>query len=172
MAWQTNGPRPCPRAARVTHYAETCHSHRFDVAAYILERRGPTPVMKLQVLVYYAQAWSLVWEEHPLYAERIEAWANGPVVPALAAAHRGVLLSHPGKITRGDPCRLDALGRDTVNAVLDFYGPKPPAWLTEQTQTEDPWLLARQGLGDRERGQREINFASMMHYYGHLRAQP
>ncbi len=29
-----------------------------DVAAYILEKRGPMTTMKLQKLVYYSQAWS------------------------------------------------------------------------------------------------------------------
>lgn len=30
--------------------------------------------------MYYAQAWSLVWDEKPLFPERIEAWVNGPVL--------------------------------------------------------------------------------------------
>ena len=45
--------------------------------------------MKLQKLIYYSQAWSLVWDEKPLFAERIEAWANGPVCPDLYNLHRG-----------------------------------------------------------------------------------
>jgi uncharacterized phage-associated protein len=53
-----------------------------DVAAYILEQRGPMSAMKLQKLVYYSQAWSLVWEDRPLFREEIQAWASGPVVPA------------------------------------------------------------------------------------------
>jgi uncharacterized phage-associated protein len=60
-----------------------------DVAAYILERCGPMPVMKLHKLLYYCQAWSLVWDERPLFPERIEAWANGPVVPEIYEYHRG-----------------------------------------------------------------------------------
>ncbi len=51
-----------------------------DVAAYILEKCGPMTAMKLQKLVYYSQAWHLVWTEKPLFDNRIEAWANGPVV--------------------------------------------------------------------------------------------
>ena len=34
----------------------------FDVAAYILEKIGSMTTMKLQKLVYYSQAWSLVWD--------------------------------------------------------------------------------------------------------------
>ena len=37
----------------------------FDVAAYILQKTGSMTTMKLQKLVYYSQAWSLVWDEKP-----------------------------------------------------------------------------------------------------------
>jgi len=46
--------------------------------------------MKLQKLAYYSQAWSLVWDEKALFPEKIEAWANGPVVRALYDRHRGM----------------------------------------------------------------------------------
>jgi len=61
----------------------------FDVALAILQKHGPMTAMKLQKLVYYCQAWHLVWEGRPMFRERIEAWASGPVVPELYEAHRG-----------------------------------------------------------------------------------
>src|SRR5207244_218694 len=61
----------------------------FDVAKYILKQVQRTSAMKLQKLMYYSQAWSLVWDEAPLFPEKICAWANGPVVPELYAKHRG-----------------------------------------------------------------------------------
>jgi hypothetical protein len=48
-----------------------------DVAAYILKQTGEITAMKLQKLVYYSQAWSLVWDEEPLFSERVEAWRMG-----------------------------------------------------------------------------------------------
>ena len=45
----------------------------FDVADYILKECGEMPALKLQKLVYYSQAWSLVWDEAPLFEEEIEA---------------------------------------------------------------------------------------------------
>ena len=51
----------------------------FDVAKYILEKLGTLSTMKLQKLCYYCQAWSLVWDDTPLFDEKFEAWANGPV---------------------------------------------------------------------------------------------
>lgn len=54
-----------------------------DVAKYILSKTGTIPAMKLQKLVYYSQAWALVWDEKPLFTAPIQAWANGPVCPRL-----------------------------------------------------------------------------------------
>ena len=55
----------------------------FDTAKYILEQFGSMSTMKLQKLCYYSQAWSLVWDDSPLFEEDFQAWANGPVCPEL-----------------------------------------------------------------------------------------
>lgn len=60
-----------------------------DVAEAILERAGPMDTFRLQKLVYYAQAVHLATEGEPLFADRIEAWVNGPVTPSLYQEHRG-----------------------------------------------------------------------------------
>ena len=60
----------------------------FDVAKYILNKKGRMSPMKLQKLVYYSQCWSLAWDDKPLFNNRIEAWANGPVVRDLYTFHR------------------------------------------------------------------------------------
>lgn len=44
-----------------------------DVATQILEQLGPMSAMKLQKLVYYCQAWSLVWDDRQMFSEQIEA---------------------------------------------------------------------------------------------------
>lgn len=137
-----------------------------DVAAYILERRPRVTAMKLQKLVYYAQAWSLVWDGKPLFPERIEAWVNGPVSPDLFAHHRGefVLTSWPW----GNPRALTADQAETVDAILLHYGEKPSQFLSDLTHRELPWLEARSGLGSLERGNREITHEAMRAYYGSL----
>ena len=54
-------------------------SNVFTVAKYILQQKGAMSSMKLQKLCYYAQAWSLVWDDAPLFDEDFQAWRNGPV---------------------------------------------------------------------------------------------
>jgi uncharacterized phage-associated protein len=138
-----------------------------DVAACILEELGAMTALRLQRLVYYAQAWHLVWEDEPLYAERLEAWANGPIVPALYRRHKGKLELHGWP---GDPGRLTQGQLDSIEAVLDFYGGRTTSWLTELTQLEQPWRDARRGLAPGERGAREIGKAALAEYYGSLLA--
>ena len=137
-----------------------------DVAAYILENRGKMSVMKLQKLVYYSQAWHLVWEEKRLFNDRIEAWANGPVAPSLYREHRGDF--HRADWPKGDSAALSDKQRESVDAVLKFYGPREAVWLSELTHREAPWRDARAGLAPGARSSKEITPAAMAEYYGSL----
>ena len=77
----------------------------FDVAKYILEEKGNLTAMKLQKLLYYCQAWSLVWDEKPLFENTIQAWVNGPVLPAAYNYHRGqYFVGMPGRGKRSMQC--------------------------------------------------------------------
>ena len=137
-----------------------------DVAAYILKKTGPISAMKLQKLVYYSQAWSLVWDEAPLFRERIEAWANGPVVKELYDVHRGQF--EVSKWPQGDRHALCDEQRETVDAVLGYYGDKTAQWLSDLTHREKPWRDARKGLDDGERGNCPITLAAMAEYYSSI----
>ena len=134
-----------------------------DVAAYILKKRRTMTTMKLQKLVYYAQAWSLVWDERRLFRDRIEAWASGPVVPRLYRAHKGKY--RVSRIRRGRTSALTKTQKETVNAVLSYYGRKSAQWLRDLTHLEAPWREAREGLQPGDRGQQVITPAAMAEYY-------
>ena len=141
----------------------------FDIAAYILERMGAMTTMKLQKLVYYSQAWSLVWDEKPLFEENIEAWANGPVVRDLFDYHRGMY--EISSMPIGNSRLLNQVQQETIDAVLDYYGNKSSQWLIELTHMEDPWVQARKGLLPLERGNRVIPLDTMADYYSSLPAE-
>ncbi|HUU84609.1 MAG TPA: type II toxin-antitoxin system antitoxin SocA domain-containing protein [Phycisphaerae bacterium] len=138
-----------------------------DVATYILRKQGQMTTWKLQKLCYYAQAWSLVWDEKPLFTAHIEAWANGPVIPRLYSAHRGRFKVVPDDIG-GNPDALTAVHRETVDAVLKHYGGKSSRWLSQLTHKERPWREARAGLEPGERGHAEITHEAMAEYYDSL----
>jgi uncharacterized phage-associated protein len=137
-----------------------------DVAKYILRERGTMSAVKLQKLVYYSQAWHLVWDDEPLFKQRIEAWANGPVVPLLYREHRGAF--KVGSWPKGKIADLTKSQRESIDAVLRFYGKKSAFWLSELTHKEAPWRDARGSLPAGIRSNQEITPAAMSEYYGSL----
>ena len=138
----------------------------FDVAEYILQKLGPLPAMKLQKLIYYSQAWSLVWDDAPLFPEKIEAWANGPVVRALYNAHKGQFTVK--SFQKGNFKSLKQKQLDTIDSVLKFYGERSSQWLSDLTHQEEPWKNARQGVPVGDPGNAVISHAAMAEYYGSL----
>lgn len=139
-----------------------------NVAKYILEQLHDTTHMKLQKLLYYTQAWSLVWDERPLFNARIEAWANGPVVPSIYSAFRGCFKVSASNLPEADSSQLTPDERETIDGVLAYYGDKPSQWLSDLTHMEPPWRNARKGLSEGDRGCNEIMIADMAEYYGSL----
>jgi uncharacterized phage-associated protein len=134
-----------------------------DVAAYILTKTGRITAVKLQKLVYYSQAWSLVWDEKPLFKDKIEAWASGPVVKRLYLAHRGKY--DVRRVPGGNANRLSRNQKETIDAVLVYYGNRSSQWLVDLTHKESPWREARKGLSPGERGDRVITHEAMALYY-------
>jgi len=114
-------------------------------AKYITERTGEVSAMKLQKLMYYAQAWSLVWEEEPLFPDDFQAWANGPVLPTLYARHRGMFKVSTALFADASSDSLSKVERENMGKVLEFYGDKTAQWLSNLTHQENPWLDARDG---------------------------
>ena len=142
----------------------------FDVTIYILNKMGPISAMKLQKLVYYCQAWSLVWDDDDrLFEEKIEAWTSGPVVRVLYERHRGkFLVTAKDFIKFQSGNELSKSQKETVDLIIKAYGQKSSQWLSDQTHSEKPWQDARIGLEDVDRGESEINLDSMSEYYSSL----
>jgi len=141
----------------------------FDVAKYILDKTGPISTMKLQKLVYYSQAWSLVWDEAPLFNEPIQAWANGPVCPDLYYAHKGAFTIESSNIP-GNVDNLSKNQKDTIDIVVDTYNKYKSSDLSAQTHRERPWIDARRRSGaiEGERSNEIIPLDEMQAYYESL----
>lgn len=142
----------------------------FDAATYVVERLQETTAMKLQKLVYYCQAWSLVWDEAELFPEEFQAWANGPVCRELYNRHSGLFKITPGVALGGDSAQLTQGQKATIDAVLGFYGGKTAQWLVDLTHLERPWQEARGGKAINEPGTDVIPKAKMLEYYSGLQA--
>lgn len=138
----------------------------FDVAKYILQTQGQMTTMKLQKLVYYCWAWSMVWDAEAIFSDRVEAWASGPVVPNLYQAHKREYLIN--NLVFGDTNNLTKPQTATINAVLDAYGDKSAQWLADLTHMEGPWLDARKGIEPGTNSEKEIAQWSTAEYYNSI----
>jgi uncharacterized phage-associated protein/ADP-ribose pyrophosphatase YjhB (NUDIX family) len=138
-----------------------------DAASYIISSLEKISPWQLHKLLYYCQSWHLVWDHEPLFPERIEAWANGPAVPDIYSYHRGSfekLVTWPW----GDTRALQENEKESIDKVLDFYGPREYDWLLELVKSEDPWREARIGIAPGERGKSEITLEMIERYYSSL----
>jgi len=68
----------------------------------------------------------------------------------------------------GNPDFLNDTQKETIDAVLDFYGTKSSQWLIDLTHMEEPWKRARAGLSDMERGSRIIKLDDVAEYFSSL----
>jgi uncharacterized phage-associated protein len=139
-----------------------------DVAAALLRQLGGMTAMKLEKLVYYCQAWHLARYRRPIFADEIEAWADGPVVRSLFEQHRRVRAVSDWPL--GDSSALTDQQRATVSWVATKYGAFSAERLSRMTHIEAPWLLARGGLREGERSTEPISHDVMASYYARQRA--
>ncbi|WP_077595966.1 Panacea domain-containing protein [Oceanobacillus kimchii] len=123
------------------------------VAEYFLslsEERTPLAItpLKLQKLLYYAQAFSLRDRDGALFSEAIEAWKHGPVVPKIYRLYKNYgyfTIPHQDFINE-DPftgeTKLNDDEIETINEVWEQFGHLDGKFLEELTHQEDPWLFA------------------------------
>lgn len=96
--------------------------------------------LKLQKLVYYAQAFHLAIKDgEPLFDDTIEAWANGPVVPSLFHEFKAYGSGAVPRPDQFDPSCFDKDTCEILDEVWDVYG-QFSAWkLRDMTHEEPPW---------------------------------
>lgn len=139
-----------------------------DVAQFIInwfsQKHQAITTLKLQKLVYYSQAWAMVWDDQPLFDEDFEAWVNGPVVISLFHALKGNYFT-PSFIVGSDISKLTTEQTDTIEHVLEDYSNYTSSELVLITHQEEPWIKARKGLGEREPGHNIIPKESILDYY-------
>jgi uncharacterized phage-associated protein len=100
--------------------------------------------LKLQKLLYYAQAWHLAIYGQKLFAERFEAWVHGPVIPAIYGTYKKYGWRNIDEEVERP--MFDDRTTEFLEELLDEYGPLDALRLEWLTHHEDPWLAARAGI--------------------------
>jgi len=147
-------------------------SHK-DIADFFLalanETGDPVTNLKLQKLVYYAQAWHLANFDEPLFDDvEFQAWVHGPVIPELYEQYKEFgSETIRSDVTLSDVANeLDAGTLEFLNEVATVYMPRGAYELELMTHREDPWVKARGTLALDERSDSIISREEMKSFYG------
>jgi uncharacterized phage-associated protein len=144
-----------------------------DVAKWIVgfsgEHGDPVTNLRLQKLLYYAQAWYLALRDEPLFGERIEAWVYGPVVPEVYRAFRD-FGAMPISIDTESP-EFSREISDHLGEIMAVFGGYSSYQLEIMTHNEAPWLKARDGIAPDEPSNAVIAHEDMKEFYRALAAQ-
>lgn len=138
-----------------------------DVANWFLTRAAQDERelthLKLQKLVYYAQAWVLTLTGQPIFREDFEAWAHGPVLPSLWRKYQG---SGFDPLPREKPsCKFDSAVKDILDEVYQHYGEFTAKRLEKMTHEEAPWKNARGNLAPHAQSSAKISKPAIKAYY-------
>lgn len=118
--------------------------------------------LKLQKLLYYAQAWSLVLRREPLFEEDFEAWVHGPVLPSVFQRFKSYRWNPIAEDVK--PIQ-DAQIISHLEKVMKVYGNATAGQLERQTHREAPWKDARYGLEPDESSNNVVTKQSMKTFY-------
>lgn len=140
----------------------------FDIANYFLDKAKKTAIavtnLKLQKLVYYAQAWHLAIHNEPLMEGiEFEAWIHGPVIHELWNKYRNY--SYEPINEEVTPPQLEARTDQFLEEVVEVYLDKDAYTMELMSHREDPWILARNGYADNERCTNIISEELMRTYF-------
>lgn len=121
---------------------------------------------KLQKLLYYAQAWYLVFYDSKLFEENIEAWVHGPAICDVYLRYRSFGYYHIDyKLDSALLDQLDDKIKSYLDQVWDVYGKYDADYLELLTHSEKPWQDARAGLDIAEASKRIIDTEEIKNYY-------
>lgn len=119
--------------------------------------------LKLQKLMYYAQAWHLALANKSLFEEDFEAWVHGPVLPS--QYHRFSDYKWRPIVEEIPPTGLDGDVATHLNLIIDVFGSETGVALELMTHREKPWVEARGDLAPHEPSRNPISKLTMREYY-------
>lgn len=120
--------------------------HAVHVALYVIMRCNEMgrsiSNLKLQKILYFLQAEFLVAKNRPCFAENIEAWDFGPVVPEVYhkfKVYGGASIPYIGKETLPPFLEQD---QSLMNGIIDECSQYSASTLVEITHNQTPWKAA------------------------------
>lgn len=140
-----------------------------DTANFLLvecrERGDVLTNLKLQKLLYYAQAWYLAIHNKSLFEEDFQAWIHGPVLPSQYKRFKKFewrpILEEGITLPKIKDEKIEAHLRE----IVDVFGVETASSLELMTHNENPWKEARSGLTTDQQSNAIISKKSMQSFY-------
>lgn len=147
------------------------------ITHYINQKGDTISPKKLQKLLYYVEAWNLVYFKKPLIDEDFQAWVHGPVLPSIYHQLKEYKWNNikvvvdeedtPDELVQSI-IKKNHLSEDTLSliySVLDKYGSLNSLQLELLTHSESPWLNARKGIPPHQNCNNVISKKEMKEFY-------
>lgn len=131
-----------------------------DAAALLVKVAGSMSRGKLQDLLYFAQAWHLVWDNELLYPDPIIATDDGVRIEVVESLIGSAFTVTAEQLRKGKPKQLTESQQGTLLGVTNFYANRNHYRLSEQIRGSAPWQQARSSDGDPV-----IEPAALLRYY-------
>lgn len=156
------------KAAEISKYVIA----KFDFYGDLLTNK------KLQKLLYYIEAWSLVYI-NSIIDEDFEAWVHGPVIPDIYHKYKEFGYSpikldynalkaeeYISKLTKENNIRKNQI--KLIDSVLKTYGVLSSYELEMLSHSEEPWIKARKNYAPIDNCTEIIDKEAIKTYYKSL----
>lgn len=121
--------------------------------------------LKIQKLLYYTQAVSLVMTWKSLFKDDIQAWAHWPVIPEIFHKYK----EYGSWIITDKELENELPTEWVINEIFTYtwemYSWYTAKWLEKLTHEESPWIEARWWLSPLATSNNIISLDSMITYY-------
>lgn len=150
------------------------HLAKFIIRYYLSNKDVGATNLELQKVLYYLQAYHLVYFDNPLFKEEPEAWVRGPVYRKIYDKYKEygaepIEIETDSKEDAYEEAlnQLDLKKQQLVyiRAALDFFSNMSYGQLITRSHNEKPWNEARKGLGPLDYSNGVITHESMKNYY-------
>jgi len=149
----------------------------YIVTLYVNGKGEVVSPKKLQKLMYYVEAWNLVYLEEPFFEEDFEAWVHGPVLPSLYRSLKDYGFNNIkviNDVIEDEFTLIDKIAKDNnlskdqmelIQSVLDQYASLNPFELEMLTHSEEPWITARGNTPPHVSCRNKISKESMKEFF-------
>jgi len=145
----------------------------FTLADYLIcesrERGENLTPLKLQKLMYYADAWHMALYNSEITNEHFQAWVHGPVASSQYFRFKDYKwLPIIEELSKPD---LSESLKAHLDEIIDIFGSESAVALEIMTHKELPWQVARRGLPDDEPCNNDISKDVTREFYRTLANQ-